>query len=102
MNNWNIEGSAPDTRYSALFEICWMLFFGTVNILQSQSLSVYNYLSYIYSVIEWCWALFTLLLYANNYSEKSHRETVKILKIQTPEEFAVNTLKFEQNGFTVE
>ena len=28
--------------------------------------------------------------------------TVKILKIQTPEKFAVITLKFEQDGFTVE
>ena len=35
--------------------------------------------------------------------EKSkHEHTVKILKIQTLEKFAVITLKFEQGGFTVE
>ena len=28
--------------------------------------------------------------------------TVKIQKIWTPEKFAVNTLKFEQGGFTIE
>ena len=31
-----------------------------------------------------------------------HLSTVKILKIQTPEKFAVITLKFGQGGFTVE
>ena len=28
--------------------------------------------------------------------------TVKILKIWTPKKFAVNTLKFEEGGFTIE
>ena len=28
--------------------------------------------------------------------------TIKILKIGTPEKFAVVTLKFEQGGFTIE
>ena len=32
----------------------------------------------------------------------SFQFTVKILKIRTPEKFAVITLKFEQGGFTVE
>ena len=122
MNNWNIEGNAPDTRYSALFEFCWMLFFGTVNILKanhclifiSTDITIAKILktltspftiiraTSIQSLMNGVGHYLLLLLYANNYAEKSHRETIKILRIQTPEEFAVNTLKFEQNGFTVE
>ena len=37
-----------------------------------------------------------------NLAAVACRSTVKILKIQTPEKFAVITLKFEQGGFIVE
>ena len=35
-------------------------------------------------------------------STEKPKGTVKLLKIRTPEKFAVITLKFEQDGFTIE